>query len=135
MQTCDKCEKYAECTSLCASAEKFVNQDYVSRRKFPSARLYPEGSERFWKGFITLDWTYAQCGLDDCGSCATLEKTLNEGVDLDYLSENQRYIIERFCEGKTLVQIASELGVGEGTVFRYFHRAKRKMKEKIEGRT
>ena len=111
MQTCDKCEKYAECTSLCASAEKFVNQDCVSRRRFPSALLYPEGSERFWRGYTTLDWTYAKKGLDESGSCATLEMTLDINLDLSFLTDRKRQCVELYYyEGKKTPEIAEILG-------------------------
>lgn len=135
MKRCDECEKYSKCTSLCASAEKYVNQDYVSMNKFPAAKRYPEGSERYWNGHITLDWIYSHCGLDDAGNCATLERTLNIGIDLGFLSENERSIIELYYfEGKKLVEIIEILGIPKGSVFGFFARAKEKIKEKYADR-
>ena len=133
MQTCDKCEKYKTCTTLCKKAEQYVNKDYVSKNKFPAARRYPEGSEQFWNGCITLDWVYSKRGLGDSGNCATLEKTLDREVDLSFLTMRKRQCVELFYyEGKKAGEIADILGVKRVTVRKWLSLARQEMSEREE---
>ena len=133
MQTCDRCNRYKTCTTLCATAEKYVNQDYVSARKFPNAKLYPEGSERFWNGYVTLDWIYSLQGLGNEGNCATLENMLDE-VDLSFLSAKYREVIRLFYyENNTLSEISVILDTPLGTVHSRFNRAKREIYKQFKG--
>lgn len=39
MLNCKKCEKYSKCKTLCKSAEKYVNQDHVSKKEIPLSEL------------------------------------------------------------------------------------------------
>lgn len=125
MKYCYTCINYNNCTSLCATAERYVDQDHVSNVQFPNAMLFPEGCERYWGHRLTLDTVYY---LED--NTNKIPEVTIASIDLSFLPPNKRTVIELFyIEGKTVKEVAEQLEIGTGTVRRYLWSARQKIKD------
>lgn len=116
MKHCYACNRYGTCTSLCATAEEFVSQDYVSQSQFPNAMVLPEADNRYWNNrYLTLN-TIAeqrQASLNEF-RCASID------WDLLPLPPNKKTVLQLFyIDGLKIKQIAERLCIHKGTVRRY----------------
>lgn len=128
---CTKCKIYESCEELCATAERFVNQDYVAKKA--NELLYPV-SDSFSENVPSLDYVYYTSGIsyDDF---PYLDKYANSATELDlsFLTVREHICVEYYYyEGMMLTEIASLLSLSKGAVSYYFASAKRKVKRKFE---
>ena len=118
MKSCPECTNYNTCTRLCATAELFVNQDYVPRNT--RMLLYPT------IGDFGLDYVFFNKGM----SASILMCDLDYSVDLSFLTEREKDCLKLyFFEGRKLREIGDILGINLKTAHEYIRRAKEKCKK------
>ena len=125
MWTCEGCPRYSECTSLCATAEFYVNQDHVSRRY----NVIFAPTHEWEPGCVTLDYLHYKYGLN----ASSLGYDLDfHSVDLSFLTPREKDCLYLFYfEGKKLREIGEMLGIDLKTAHEYIRRAKAKCKKEF----
>jgi len=147
LKTCEECPKYKTCETLCATAEAYVNQDYVSGYSCGAYWLdhYPEGSgENFWfggpsidlvvytKGFVCASesngWKHIDTSFDNASRHINLDE-----VDLSFLTDREKIcMVGYYFDGKSVKVIADEIGIGFRTVYTYLRNARDKCIRKFK---
>lgn len=101
---CGQCSKRECCTTLCAAAETYANQDYVPQREWPTDPTILEST------VVDYNWYANQC------SNVNLTKKERQIVRLFGLGLNRRDI----CETLEITHNALDVAI---------HRLKKKLKE------
>lgn len=121
---CEECEKYETCTQLCEEAEKYVNQDYVSRRGY--VMYFPEtGGIESWRGYTSLDFIFDKEG----GHTASFLNDFGDWrkIDFSFLSYREREcLIMYYYDGMRTREIGEVFDISHKTVSEYLRRARGK---------
>lgn len=127
---CKVCQKAKTCSSLCASAEKYVNKDFVKRSS--NEILYRE-TDSFLDNEQSLDYIFQKHGIS-ASSLPYLERFSQDvEIDLSFLTPREHFCVEFFYyEGKPSEEIAGMLHITKGAVDFYLSNARKKIKRKIE---
>ena len=100
MLSCQDCPKKSTCTELCSEAEKFVNQDYVSREKqidlLPDMDIFP------YPEFDNGIWSYQK------------KRYTPEGL--------KSLIIQLYLDGKTPTEISYHIECSQPYIFKIITR-------------
>lgn len=129
---CKVCKKAEKCKDLCASAEKFVNRDFV--KKSSNEILFRE-TDSFLEEGSSLDYVYHNYGVS-ASTLPYLERfSSDKEIDLLFLTPREHFCVEFFYyEGRTSEEVARLLNITKGAVDFYLSNARSKIKRRlIEG--
>lgn len=130
-KSCEKCEKYNECTELCEEAEAYANQDWVKNKS--NVYLYPE-VDRFNGSWPSLDYVCYHEGVS-ASAFPYLDKysdTSATELDLSFLTIREHQCVEYYYyEGMARSAIASLLGISRSAVDFYITKGRRKIIDKF----
>jgi len=127
---CKECNKYNNCSDLCATAESYVNKDHVSRYKMLDTKnnmLFPEGSEPRWHGNPTLDYLPWE-------NCASWEREIRSAsIDLSFIGNKvmRKCLTLFYLEERKVRVIASLLNIKINTVTAYLVSGRREIVKKF----
>lgn len=131
--TCEQCPKRNECTDICEELEELLPPDEEPRSKwvfknydtFEELEFIANRRINWWEDSEQFKVVSQQEEPD-----GDIEEEEIQLMDMSYLTDRQRYIVERFYfDGVSQVDIAKELGIAQPTVSIALKRAIKTMRE------